>query len=410
LAGIQIRDPKYLISPKPIVRSSPTCIYSFIIYTNLRILILSPAHPLRGGIAASSERLAHELQAMGHTVVMYSFSLQYPSFLFPGKTQYTDQAAPSGLTIKTTINSINPFSWLRTATQMRKEQPDLVITRYWLPFMAPALGTILCLLKWFGNKHVQRVGLVDNLIPHEKRFGDRLLSRYFAAHTDRFLAMSASVATDIHAMTPNKSVIVSPHPIYDHYGDSVARDHAVQHLGLSKEPKHLIMFFGFIRAYKGLDLLLAAMADQRIRRLSVQLLIAGECYEDWATYQAMIDQYGIGDRVVLHTDYIADTEVRYYFSAADLIVQPYKTATQSGITQIAMHFNKPTLVTRVGGLPEMVQHGLTGFVVEPEPEAIAEAIVQYLTEAKPEVMASSIETAKAKYAWRLLAQRLVSGV
>jgi D-inositol-3-phosphate glycosyltransferase len=375
-----------------------------------KMILISPAHPLRGGIAASSERLAHELREMGHEVVMYSFSLQYPSFLFPGKTQFSDSAAPDNLVIHSTINSINPFSWLRTAWLIGQSRPDLVITRYWLPFMAPALGTILALMRWFGSKQAHRVALVDNLIPHEKRPGDRLLSRYFAAQNDAFLAMSESVAADIRAMTSQKSVLVSPHPIYDHYGSRIARAEAHQHLQLDAS-KPWLMFFGFIRAYKGLDLLLHALADVRLRAADVRLLIAGECYENWQTYQDIINQHGLQNCVTLRTDYIPDTEVRSYFSAADLVVQPYKTATQSGITQIALHFNQPTLVTNVGGLPEMVNHLETGYVVEPTPAAIADAVMLYLPilrdESRQKQMFDAIEKEKARFSWRLMAERLV---
>jgi D-inositol-3-phosphate glycosyltransferase len=373
----------------------------------MKIIIISPAHPLRGGIAASSERLALELQSLGHEVVMYSFSLQYPSFLFPGKTQYTESAAPVSLNIKTTINSINPLTWLRTGWLIAKERPDLVITRYWLPFMAGAQGTILRSMQWFGAVKARRIGFVDNLIPHEKRPGDMQLSRYFARSNDAFLAMTESVAQDIRSLTKEqKSVLVSPHPLYDHYGDVQDRNMALQHLGLPTEPVWL-MFFGFIRAYKGLDLLLEALALEPLKSANVRLLIAGECYEDWKPYQDLIDRGGIANRVVLRTDYISDDEVKYYFSLADLVVQPYKSATQSGITQIAMHFNKPSLVTRVGGLPEMVEHGVTGLVVEPNAQAIADAIMLYLPKAKQITFAANIELAKGKYAWKVMADKLL---
>jgi D-inositol-3-phosphate glycosyltransferase len=371
-----------------------------------KIIVLSPAHPLRGGIAASSERLAVELQNMGHEVVIYSFSLQYPGFLFPGKTQYSDAEAPAAFQIKTTINSVNPISWMRTGWLIAQERPDLVITRYWLPFMAPAQGTILACLRWFGSGKTRRVALVDNLIPHEKRLGDRVLSGYFARQNDAFLAMSESVAQDIRAMSPEKTVVVSPHPIYDHYGARLPRNEALTHLGLD-ESKPWLLFFGFIRAYKGLDLLLQAMSDARLRDAHVQLLIAGECYEDWAPYQSLIDQNNLQNCITLRTDYVSDNEVKYFFSAADLIVQPYKTATQSGITQIALHFNQPTLVTNVGGLPEMVRHGETGYVVEPTPTAIADAVMEYLPKAEKNTMYHAIEAEKARFSWRLMAERFL---
>ncbi len=273
--------------------------------------------------------------------------------------------------------------------------------------MAPAQGTINRWIQRFSKKKIQRTALVDNLIPHEKRPGDHLLSRYFVGSVDRFLAMTESVAADIRLISKHKKpVTVSPHPLYDHYGAQIERGLALQYLGLPTDAVCLL-FFGFIRAYKGLDLLLEALAKEPLKQQHLKLVIAGECYEDWLPYQQLIERGGIADRVVLKTEYISDDEVKYYFSAADLVVQPYKTATQSGITQIAMHFNKPTLVTRVGGLPEMVEHGVTGLVVEPTPDAIADALMRYLPKAKQHYLEGNIAEAKLKYSWRVLAEKLI---
>ena len=216
-----------------------------------KIVIISPAHPLRGGIAASSERLAVELQQMGHEVVIFSFYMQYPSFLFPGKTQLSDSPANPALKIRSTISSIQPFSWLHTAYLIGKVKPDVIITRYWMPFMGPCLGTILLLAKAFGAVKAKRVALVDNLIPHEKRFGDKLLSRYFTWANDAFVAMSESVRTDIRTMEPKKLVAVSPHPIYDNYGEPLERDAALQQLNLDPN-HHWVMFFGLSAPTKAL--------------------------------------------------------------------------------------------------------------------------------------------------------------
>jgi D-inositol-3-phosphate glycosyltransferase len=379
-----------------------------------KIVLISPAFPLRGGIAASSERLAREFQAMGHQVVLYSFSLQYPSFLFPGKTQYAEGPAPQDLDIRTTINSINPFSWLITARKIAREQPDYIVTRYWLPFMAPALSTILIVFGWLSARKTKKIGFVDNLIPHEKRFGDTFLSKCFCATNDGFLAMSDSVGHDLKRFSPQKNISISPHPIYDHYGVRIAKLDALAKLDL--DPTHIwFLFFGFIRAYKGLDLLLEAMSDQRLRDRKCSLIIAGECYENWALYQSIIDKNKLQNQIVLHNKYIADDQVTTYFSATDLVVQPYRTATQSGITQIALHFNKPTLVTNVGGLPEMVKHKLTGYVTEINPVSIADAMLYHLdsiqksnTESPSEPMYDAIEAEKARYAWRILAEEIMN--
>jgi D-inositol-3-phosphate glycosyltransferase len=372
-----------------------------------KIVLISPAHPLRGGIATSSERLAHELIAMGHEVVIFSFSLQYPNFLFPGKTQYTDAPAPAQLHINSTINSINPISWVRTAFLINRLKPSRIITRYWLPFMGPCLGTILLIIRVLAGKKLTRAALVDNLIPHEKRMGDRFFSRFFAWNNEAFVAMSTTVSQDIKALVPKKQISVSPHPIYDNYGEPVPRKEALAYLDLDPDA-HWLLFFGFIRAYKGLDLLLEAMHHIPLKDLNIKLLVAGECYENWQPYQNLIDQTDAKDRIVLRTDFISDAEVRYYFSAAQLVVQPYKSATQSGITQIAMHFNKPSLVTRVGGLPDMVIDGATGYVVEPEPRAIAEAVTRHFPKGTPKDMSKQIEEEKQKFSWRKLADALLA--
>ncbi|MCB0535130.1 MAG: glycosyltransferase, partial [Saprospiraceae bacterium] len=338
-------------------------------------MLISPAHPLRGGIAASSERLAQELQTLGHEVVIYSFNLQYPAFLFPGKTQFTDDPPPPGLLIKTRLNSINPFNWLAVGRQIAREYPDQIIVRFWLPFMGPCLGTVLRVARWFSRKKTKTTALVDNIVPHEKRPGDRPFARYFVRACDDFVVMSRSVGEEIQGFlqiatpgfgpTPNPSppreggvgggaIRYAPHPIYDNYGDPVDKSAARQKLGLPEQVP-LVLFFGFIRAYKGLDLLLEALAETP----EIHAIVAGECYENWQPYQDILDRHNLASRVYLFNDFIPADQVRFFFSAADLVVQPYRSATQSGISQIAYHFEKPMVVTDVGGLAEIVTHGVS---------------------------------------------------
>ena len=364
----------------------------------MKILLLSPAHPLRGGIAASSERLAVEFQAMGHEVVIYSFSLQYPGFLFPGKTQYTDAPAPVGLQIKTRIHSINPVNWVQVGRAIRQEAPDRIVVRFWLPFMGMSLGSILRI----GARRVRVTGLVDNFIPHEKRPGDALLARYFSGGCTDFVAMSRSVQADLASAT-GKPVRYAPHPVYDIYGDALPMKAARMTLQLPPD-KPLVLFFGLIRAYKGLDLLLEALALSP----GVHAVVAGEPYGDWAPYQDMMERLGLADRVHLFLDYIPDEQVSAFFSAADLVVQPYKSATQSGISQIAYHFEKPMVVTNVGGLPEIVEDGKTGFVVAPEAASVATAIQAYFAIPDPESMISNVRQAKARFSWRYLAGEILT--
>jgi glycosyltransferase involved in cell wall biosynthesis len=363
----------------------------------MKIALLGTAHPLRGGLAAFNERLAYELQGQGHEVVIYSFSLQYPSFLFPGSTQYTDSPAPEGLKIKTVVNSVNPLNWLSVGRQMNKEKFDLIIVKYWMPFMGPAFGSILRLAK--GNKHTRVVCVVDNIIPHEKRPGDTQLTNYFIKAVDAFVTMSRDVLKDVKTFT-QKPAFFTPHPVYDIFKEAVAKQDACNKLKLAPE-KNYILFFGFIRAYKGLDWLLEAMADDRIRKAGIELIAAGEYYDKAieAANNKIIADNGLQNTVHLFTDFIPDSDVRYFFSAASLVVQPYKHATQSGITQIAYHFEKPMVVTNVGGLAEVVPDGKVGFLAEPDPTSIADAILRFFEPGSIPALHENILEEKKKYTW-----------
>lgn len=362
----------------------------------MKIIILGSAHPLRGGgIATFNERMAEVLQQQGHEVIIYSFSLQYPTILFPGKSQFTDEPAPAHLQIKSVINSINPLNWLIQGNKIKNENADLIIVRFWLPFMGPCLGSILRIVR--GNKHTKIISITDNVIPHEKRFGDTAFTKYFLKPVDAFVAMSKEVLDDLKTFS-NKLAIYSPHPLYDNYGAAISRNEALASIGLPIEERYLL-FFGFIRKYKGLDWLLEAMNDSRIKEQNYKLIIAGEFYGDETLYTQLIEQYDLNDRVKLFTNFIPNNEVRNYFCAADLIVQPYKTATQSGITQIAYHFEKPMVVTNVGGLAENVPNGKVGFVAEPNPTSIADAILKFFAPNAIPTLAENIKTEKEQYKW-----------
>jgi len=368
-----------------------------------RIVILSPAHPLRGGIASLSERLAQELQERGHDVVIYSFSLQYPNFLFPGKTQYTDDPPPEGLKILTKVNSVNPVNWRKVGREIARLRPDVLIARYWLPFMGPSLGTILRQAK--KNMHTRTLAIVDNIVPHEKRPGDRQLTSYFVKAVDGFLVMSKSVREDLQQFTANTNVRLQPHPLYDNYGVKVSKKEALEYLNLPTSNKYLL-FFGFIRDYKGLDLLLEAMSDERIRAMDVKLIVAGEFYGNGEKYKQQIQQLQIENQLILRTKFIPKEEVKYYFAAADLVVQPYKSATQSGISQLAYHFERPMVVTRVGGLSEIVPHGEAGYVVEVQPQAIADAIVDFFNQEKSQILTAGVIKNKQRFSWPAFAETL----
>lgn len=364
----------------------------------MNIIIVGTAYPYRGGLAAFNERLARQFQKEGHRVEMYTFSLQYPSFLFPGKTQYSTEPAPEDIVSLRKVNSCNPFNWVKTGRKISGKKPDLVVFAYWMSFMAPCMGKIAREIK--KNRHTKVIALVHNMIPHEPTVLDKLFPKYFVKSMDGFLALSQSVVDDIGKFDKkNLPKTFSPHPIYDHYGNLITQSDALNKIGLPTGNKY-VLFFGFIRAYKGLDLLLEAFADSRIAERNIKLIVAGEFYGDSAPYMKQIQDSGIGDSVILRTDFIPDSEVCNYFCAANLVAQPYKSATQSGVTQIAFHFEKPMLVTNVGGLAEIVPNGKIGYVVEPDPIAIADAIVDYFdNDREAEFTANTIEE-KKKYDWK----------
>lgn len=361
-----------------------------------KVIIVGPAFPLRGGIANFNEALCRAFLKAGIDSKIISFSLQYPGFLFPGKTQFDTGKGPDDITIETRINSVNPLNWLSVARQIKKEKPDYVVFRYWLPFMGPCLGTIAKQIK--KGTTIKVIAITDNVIPHEKRIGDSAFTKYFVNQCDGFITMSKAVLDDLNKFTDTDKKTFLPHPIYDIFGEKVDKSIALKHLDLQSDNKH-ILFFGFIRKYKGLDLLLEAMADERIRQLGVKLIVAGEYYEDAAPYNEIIRKNCLEKSVILKTEFIPSEEVRYYFCAADMIAQPYITATQSGVTQIAYHFEKPMLVTNVGGLPEIVPHNKVGYVTAINPLSIADAIVDFYSNNKEAEFTANTVIEKQRFLW-----------
>jgi glycosyltransferase involved in cell wall biosynthesis len=369
------------------------------------IKIIGPAYPYRGGIATTSERLAREFVSQNIDAEIETFTLQYPSILFPGKTQYNNKPAPVGIKISRTINSVNPFNWLKVGRRIKQENPDMVIIRYWLPFLAPCLGTIAGMIR--KNKHTRIICLADNIIPHEHRPGDRLLTNYFVQRIDGLIAMSKSVLQESKTFRQDLSLGFCPHPIFDNYGEKLPVDCARQKLGLDLNFSYLL-FFGFIRDYKGLDLLIQAFADERLRKYRVKLLVAGEYYSSPEPYLNLIEQAKLSDHIILRTDFIPDDEVNLYFSASAMVVQPYKTATQSGVTQIGYHFEKPMLVTNVGGLSEIIPHGRVGYVVEPDVKSIADALVDFFENRRGETFERNIVEEKKKFSWANMVDTFIS--
>ncbi len=366
------------------------------------IVIVGPAHPLRGGIAAFNERMSMQLLEEGHQVTIFTFRYQYPSFLFPGKTQYSTDPAPSSPEIRVKVHSLSPLNWYSTASEIAALKPDMVILRFWIPFMAPCLGTIGRQLRKKTNARI--TGLMDNVIPHEKRPGDVQLIRYFCSACDDFMTLSHQVTEDLKKFT-NKPSRFSPHPIYDQYGSSVDKLTAASKLNLDPE-KNYLLFFGLVRKYKGLDLLLEAFAKSTAVNKYI-LLIAGEFYDDPACYQDIIQRLNLQGKVIIHNRFIPDDEVRYYFSISDLITQTYRTATQSGISQMAFHFEKPMLVTNVGGLGEIIRNEVSGLVAEPNPDRIADRLNYFVSLPDKDIFRAEIRKEKQRYSWASFTQVLL---
>ena len=369
-----------------------------------KIILLGTTWPFRGGgITTFNERLTKALIENGDEVINYTFSLQYPSFLFPGKTQLSDQPAPEGLDIRIKVNSINPFNWIAVGREIKRLQPDLLLVRYWTPFMAPCLGTIARIVR--KNKHTRVIAIADNIVPHEKHLIDNFLTHYFTNSCDGFVTMSRSVLNDLKRFTPDAPMVYTLHPLYDIFGKIVSREKALKRLNLNPDYRYLL-FFGFIREYKGLDWLLEAFGDEKLRKFPVKLIVAGEFYTSSEKYMQIIRDKNLTDYVELRTGFIADQDIANYFGAADMVVQPYKTATQSGVTQIAYHYNKPMLVTDVGGLAEIIPHGKVGYVVNPGPEAISDAIFDFYNNDRGDFFTANVVAEKERFSWGTMVETI----
>jgi glycosyltransferase involved in cell wall biosynthesis len=371
-----------------------------------KVVIIGPAHPLRGGLASFNERMAKEFMIEDYQTSIYTFSLQYPSFLFPGTTQFSAEPAPSTLDIHVKINSINPLNWIKIGLELKKKQPDLIVVRYWLPFMGPCLGTILRIIK--RNKKTKIVCIADNIIPHEKRLGDAIFTKYFIKPIDAFITMSSSVLNDLKQFT-NKPAQEITHPLYDNFGNKMDADVAKKHLQIPLNTK-IVLFFGFIRKYKGLDTLLEAIYILKqqgyFKNHLIQFLIAGEYYEDAKPYEDLIEKYQIKEQLIMRTEFIADSDVKYFLSCADCVIQPYKSATQSGVTPLAYHFEVPMIVTNVGGLPKLVPDTI-GLIAEPNAQSIAEKIETFF-EQNNSIYISNIQEEKKKYTWSKLIETIIN--
>jgi D-inositol-3-phosphate glycosyltransferase len=362
-----------------------------------KIFIIGPAYPLRGGLATFDELFCKAFNEQGHQCEIISYSLQYPNFLFPGSTQFdTSGNAPQNIKIHTLINSVNPLSWFKTARFIKKQKPDFIVFRFWIPFMGPALGSIARLVRKHG---VKVLAITDNVIPHETRPGDVAFAKYFISACDGFVTMSKAVMGDLEKFTSTTHKKYLLHPLYTSFGEKLNKHDARIALGLP-EDKQIVLFFGLIRKYKGLDMLLDAFNELKANP-NIILVIAGEFYEDKQPYLDLIENYQIQNQVILHGKFISNEDVKLYFSAADLVALPYRSATQSGVTQVSFHFEVPTLVTNVGGLGEIIPDKIAGYVVEPNGKAIAEGIKDYFENRRMHSFTEGMRIEKQKYDWKI---------
>ena len=367
----------------------------------MKIVILGPAYPYRGGLATIMHTMAREYMSRGHDVRIYTFTVQYPSLLFPGKTQYIDGPAPQDLHIERVMNTVNPINWVRLGLRLKREQPDMVVMKYWTPFMAPCFGTIARIAR--TNGATKFICQIDNVEPHEHHIIDRPFNKYYLRAVDGFVYMSEQVHGELQAYT-SAPALFSPHPMFENFGERVSRNVACERLGLDGKYDYTL-FFGLIRDYKGLDMLLEAWAEWIPENR--KLLVAGEFYASKEKYYEIIEHRGLQDRVVMHEGFVADDDVKYYFSASDCLVLPYRTATQSGVTQIAYNFTLPMLVTNVGGLPEIVPDGVVGVVCHPDVKGVLNGLRRIYSDGVLDSLKANFEQERKRFSWSAMCDKLL---
>ncbi len=370
----------------------------------MKITIVGPAHPYRGGLASIMQSMAREFSSRGDTVDIKTFKLQYPSFFFPGKSQTVESEAPEDLNITRCVNTMNPFNWIRVGHKIRRERPDFVLLKYWTPFMAPCFGTIARIAR--RNGHTRVICQIDNVEPHEAHIIDRPCNYYFLRSVDGYVYMSEQVNKELKSYT-KAPAIFSPHPMFENFGTRVERDEACEKLGLDPSTRYA-MFFGLIRDYKGLDILLEAWAKLKYegKTQGRKLIVAGEFYSSKERYLSQIKSCKIEEDVILHGHFIADDMVKYYFSAVDFVVLPYHTASQSGVTQIAYNFSLPMIVTNVGGLPEIVPNDKVGYVCNPSFSDIAVAIERAWSDDNLERFRENLTQERKRFSWAEMCNKL----
>lgn len=378
----------------------------------MKIIQVGTAYPMRGGIAQYVALLFQELSKQNE-VKVFSFKRQYPEFLFPGKTQYeTGEPAlkvPDDKNV-IAIDSINPFNWIFTGLKMRKENADLIIYKYWIPFFAIQYSVISFFAKVFRKTKVMYI--CDNVIPHERRFADILLTKIAFLFVDYFLVQSKTVEAELKQLNKkNKPYILTPHPIYNIFGDIVEKNKSAEIIGkkynINLYNKKILLFFGYIRKYKGLINIIEAMSIVRNKYPEALLLVAGEFYEDSSPYYSKIKDLKLEDNVSIVSDFIPDEDVKYFFSVSDSVVLPYSSASQSGIVQIAYHFNKPVIASKIGGIGEVIVEGKTGLLVPPDNhDMLAGAILNFYENNLEQDFIKGIISEKEKYSWQTYTNKI----
>lgn len=369
----------------------------------MKIVLVGTFPPFRGGISNFYHTMADRL-SIDYDVHAINFTTQYPDLLFPGKSQFSETAAPISYNTERILSSVNPISWRKTAKRIIELQPDLIIFKYWMPFFAPVFASVLKKVK--KNLDVNAMVVCDNIIPHEGRPMDTALTRKFFDQVDHFVVMSKSVEEDLLSLYPKANYAYSPHPLYDLFGTEIEQRSARSEIGVSEDK--LLLYFGLIRPYKGLDILIKSAKILKEKISNFKILAVGDCYDDPQIYHDLIKENDVDDVFDLRTEFVPDHKVSSYFSAADVVVLPYKDATQSGVVPVAYHFNTPVVVSDVGGLKEIVENDKTGYVVQPNKENIAQGIIKYYNNKDSIDFPEEIEKYKSRFSWEEFLNKMLS--
>lgn len=370
----------------------------------MKITFLGPAYPYRGGMAAFNERLAREFISEGKDVSIHTFTVQYPGCLSKGKKQYSESPPPEGLRITRSVSTINPFNWISNGLRIKRMQPDILLFRYWTPFFALCLGTIARIAR--SNGYTVTISVVDKILTRKNSLIERMLTRYFVRSLSGAVVLSESVSYDLKVYRKEFPVVYCPHPLFDTYGRAVQMDEAFKALNLDPSYSYLL-FFGCVRESKGFDILLKALADKRLLNLPLKLIVAGEFHDDYAPYRKMIEELNLTGRIILTNKYIKDEEVKLYFSAADLVVQPYKSFPKTSVIQTAFQFNKPVVITGFEELKDMVRNNLTGYVTDPDPASVANAIYDFFKNNRKEEFTKAIIKDKGRFGWNKMTAAVI---